>query len=429
MDVTTQIPAASDSYRDLRFPQMFDAAAIGIAICHFDGRILEANSALGRMLGYDRGELAGVDPWKFHDAEFHGADSAENNDNDSRLLAELMRGERDSFAAEKRYRRNDNSWFWGRLTVSLARDAHGEPAFLVALLEDATERKRVEENLRQAEKMEVIGRLAGGIAHDFNNLLTGILLYCDLMLSELEPDHRLRHNVEEVRVAGEQGAALTQQLLGLARKQAAEPRPLPINEVVASTENLLRRLMGEQIELVTALDPTAGMVLADAAQLRQVLLNLALNARDAMGPCGTTQGGKIRLSTRATEFSRNLGPGSQPAVSLVVEDNGCGMNAETRARIFEPFFTTKNVGEGTGMGLATVQRIVGESGGLIKVASEPGRGTRIEVFLPALAPIGNLPDAQVLDSQLLEASNSISRVRDAASRVSTTPNPKGESLC
>lgn len=397
MDATTQNPAASDSSRDLRFPQVFEAAAIGMGICHFDGRILEANSTLGRMLGYDRNELAGIDPWKFHGAELPGADPAQdnNNGNDSRLLAELMRCERDSFAVEKRFRRKDGSEFWGQLTVSLARNAHGEPAFLVALLEDATERKRVEESLRQAEKMEVIGRLAGGIAHDFNNLLTGILLYCDLMLSELEPEDRLRHHVEEVRMAGEQGAALAQQLLAMARKQAAEPRALPINEIVASTENLLRRLIGEQIELVTALDPSAGMVFADPAQLRQILLNLVLNARDALGQPKLAQprtgqpnqmpSGRIQLSTRVTEFPRNLGPGNpRPAVSLIVEDDGCGMNAETRARLFEPFFTTKRAGEGTGMGLATVQRIVSESGGLIEVASEPGRGTRMEVFLPAL---------------------------------------------
>src|SRR5260370_25743460 len=275
------------------------------------------------------------------------------------------------------------------------------------MLADGSERQRVDEHLLEAEKMEVLGRLAGGIAHDFNNLLTGILLYCDLLTVELksggweigESDEsglenrrsersRLCQHVEEVRMAGEQGASLTHQLLAIARKQAAEPRPIPINEIVASTENLLRRLIGEPIELVVMLDPVldsaldsgAGRVLADPAQLRQILLNLGLNAPGAMPP-----GGKIRLSTRAAEFPSKAEPiAARRAVSLVVKDDGCGMNAETRARLFEPFFTTKNPGEGTGLGLATVQRIVSEAGGTIEVESEPGRGTSIEVFFPAI---------------------------------------------
>jgi signal transduction histidine kinase len=334
------------------------------------------------------------------------------------LLGELMRGERDSFEMEKRCRRKDGSELCGHLTVSLARDARRQPAFLIAMLVDATERQRLEEHLREAEKMEVIGRLAGGIAHDFNNLLTGILLYCDLLTAGLENDglatgrsvsggletrglgprgfenHELersglRQHVEEVRMAGEQGAALTQQLLAMARKQVTQPRPIPINGIVASTENLLRRLIGEQIELVVALDSAldsgALLVLADPVQLRQILMNLVLNARDAM-----PQGGKIWLVTRAAEFPGEASSTAEPgiarrAVSLTVKDNGCGMDAETRARLFEPFFTTKKPGEGTGLGLATVQRIVNEAGGMIEVESNPGQGASIEVFLPASA--------------------------------------------
>jgi signal transduction histidine kinase len=368
--------------------------------------------------------------------------------------------------------------------------------------------------------MEVIGRLAGGIAHDFNNLLTGILLYCDLLVVGLKScvlEHdglqndglesvglenvglenkgmgnaafgsggmeagRLCQHVEEVRMAGEQGAALTRELLAIARKQAAEPRPIQINEVVASSKNLLRRLIGEPIELVVVLDPAldsgAGLVLADPAQLRQVLLNLVLNARDALA-----QGGTIRLSTRAAEFPGDVSkavftdalplegnipqglkaaffqdvngtaeqaaeldarrpapkgasdideltvslkryPDTKPnfpaacetvpdpkaiyekssgkavlknrrrAVSLVVSDNGCGMDGETRARLFEPYFTTKKLGQGTGLGLATVQRIVSEAGGTIEVESEPGRGTSIAVFFPAIAPAAGPMDS------------------------------------
>jgi PAS domain S-box-containing protein len=423
MNVMAQFPGARDYDREPRLQAMFEGSAIGIGICQLDGQILEANPALARMLGYSQQELTDAHAGALYldlrrglypeiGRELHHGDFS----SDERWLGELMRGERSSFEIEKRYRRNDGSELCGHLTVSLGRDARMQPAFLIAMLADATERKRVEEHLREAEKMEVIGRLAGGIAHDFNNLLTGILLYCDLLSAGLQnggPKNALLANgelesagsegggaesselcqhVEEVRMAGEQGAALTHQLLAIARKQAAEPRPVRINEIVASMENLLRRLIGEPIELVILLDPVlnsdAGLVLADPAQLRQILMNLALNARDAM-----PQGGAIRLSTRAaeipgnfpSEISSNLQAASaRRAVALAVKDNGCGMTPETRSRLFEPFFTTKNPGEGTGLGLATVQRIVSEAGGIIEVESEPGRGTCIEVFFPAV---------------------------------------------
>jgi two-component system cell cycle sensor histidine kinase/response regulator CckA len=405
MNVITQYPAPHNSTHDLRFQAMFEGAAIGIGICRLDGRIVDANPALSRMLGYSSQELTGTHLLQLHQ-EPNRALHFDNFSHYEQSLAELIRGERDSLQIEKRYQRKDGSELWGHLTVSLARDAHRQPAFLVATLVDATEHKRLEDHLREAEKMEIIGRLAGGIAHDFNNLLTGVLLYCDLMTAELEKAplapgafvaNRLEHaalcqlicqHIDEVRMAGEQGAAMTQQLLAFARKQAAEPRPVLLHEIVASTENLLRRLIGEHVELVTALDSGAGPVLADPAQLRQVLLNLVLNARDAM-----PQGGKIRLITRAEDFpgesSDDAVVGTERttprrAVSLAVKDNGTGMNAETRARLFEPFFTTKKEGEGTGLGLATVQRIVNEAGGVIEVDSEPGKGTSIEVFFPAI---------------------------------------------
>jgi two-component system cell cycle sensor histidine kinase/response regulator CckA len=445
MNVVTQFPAARDYERDLRFRAMFEGAAIGIGICQLDGRILEANPALSGMLGYSQQELAGTHAGELYPERGRESGSEICPDNfspDEHLLGELMRGERGSFEIEKRYRRKDGSELWGHLTVSLGRDARCEPAFLIAMLADATERRRVEEHLREAEKMEVIGRLAGGIAHDFNNLLTGILLYCDLLSAGLESGElnnagvagggvasggfdrsELCQHVEEVRMAGEQGAALTHQLLAIARKQAAEPRPIRINEIVASTKNLLQRLIGEQIELVILLDsvldsvPDSGaeLVLADPARLRQILLNLVLNARDAM-----PQGGKITLSTRAGEFPRadcpsefpgevrsKAAPGSaRRAVSLIVQDNGCGMDAETRARLFEPFFTTKNPGQGTGLGLATVQRIVSESGGMIEVESEPGRGTRIKVFLPAME--ASIVQSSVMQSVVMRSAIAVS---------------------
>lgn len=421
MNVIRQFPAVHDYGSDLRFQAMFEGAAIGIGICRLDGRILEANPALSRMLGYSQQELRGTQVGELYPERRFEIDRERRRPRDpgnlshARLLGELVRGERDRFEMDKRCRRKDGSELCGHLTLSLARDARQQPAFLIAMLADATEHKRLEEHLREVEKMEVIGRLAGGIAHDFNNLLTGILLYCDLLSAGLESGgldtyglethglqahefetHELergglRQHVEEVRMAGQQGAALTQQLLAIAGKQAAQLRPIAINGIVASTENLLRRLIGEQIELVVALDSAldpaldsrALLVLADPVQLRQILMNLVLNARDAM-----PQGGKIWLITRTAEFPGEASSNAEPAiarraVSLTVKDNGCGMDAETRARLFEPFFTTKKPGKGTGLGLATVQRIVNEVGGTIEVESKPGQGASITVFFPA----------------------------------------------
>jgi two-component system cell cycle sensor histidine kinase/response regulator CckA len=348
----------------LRFRAIFEGAGIGIATSTLDGRILESNPALTRMLGYSAHEFAGMHASQLHPGDFQP---------DEQLLTELMQGSRESFDLAKRFRRKDASYFCGHVTVSLVRNGEGHPAFLIAMIEDRSAQKRAEEHLREAEKMEVIGRLAGSVAHDFNNILTGILLYSDLLLSGIAPDNQLHSHADEIRAAGEQGAALTQQLLSIARKEQPHPRPVHLNEVLASTQKLLRRLIGEQIELQTFPGADLGTVLADPAQLRQIVLNLALNARDAM-----PQGGRITISTSATTLPESAARG----VSLVVEDTGLGMDTETRTHLFEPFFTTKAAGHGTGLGLATVDRIVKEAGGRIEVESETGRGTKITVILP-----------------------------------------------
>lgn len=386
---------------ELRFHAVFEGAAIGISICSLDGHMLESNAAVTRMLGYSREELAGMHPRELHPGDF---------EQDEVLIAELMSGARDSFELDKRYRRKDGSYIWGHLTVSTVRGTDRKPAFLIAMLEDTTERRRVAEQLREAEKMEVIGRLAGGVAHDFNNLLTGILLYCDLLSAAMQPGDPSRQHVEEVRMAGEQGAALTQQLLAIARKQVPQPRAILLNEIVSSTQNLLRRLVGEQIELVSVLGPDLGNVLADPAQLRQVLLNLVLNARDAM-----PHGGRITMRTQATTFPRD----ARPAVSLSVEDTGCGMDEATRARLFEPFFTTKQPGHGTGLGLSMVQRIVHESGGTIEVESELGRGTRVEVFFPLMKTVNatSLPAPSPRAGQTILLVDDHSSARDSMEQV------------
>jgi len=247
------------------------------------------------------------------------------------------------------------------------------------MTEDVTERKRTEQQLRDAQKMEAIGRLVGGVAHDFNNLLTGIMLYCDLLMNGLEKGSRLRHHAEEIHTASQHGATLIQQLLAVARQQVVEPRVLNLNEIVSAMTNLLAHLIGEHIELVTELADDLKKVRLDPAQVKQIVMNLVLNARDAMA-----EGGRITLNTahRKMQIVTEGNVREAECVMLTVKDTGCGMDAETRSRIFEPFFTTKAAGEGYGLGLATVYSIVKQNGGAIEVESEPGRGTQVSIFFP-----------------------------------------------
>jgi len=241
---------------------------------------------------------------------------------------------------------------------------------------------QTEQQLRDTHKMEAIGRLVGGVAHDFNNLLTGMVLCSELILAGLDKESRLRRFAEEIRMAGEQGAGLIQQLLAVARQRAVEPCLLCLNDVVSEVRNLLTRLIGENIELIPELADDLGLVKMDPGEVQQIILNLVLNARDAM-----PDGGRVTLTTRNCN---KPGPGPEGEqkqfrnswVEFAVSDTGCGMDAEIRARLFEPFFTTKKPGKGNGLGLATVYRIVTHQGGTIEVESESGRGTRVVVRLP-----------------------------------------------
>jgi two-component system, cell cycle sensor histidine kinase and response regulator CckA len=258
-------------------------------------------------------------------------------------------------------------------------------------LEDRSERKRAEEALRQSEKqfrqsqkMEAVGRLAGGIAHDFNNLLTVIMGYSQVLLTELGPQHPLRGKIDETLKAGERAATLIRQLLTFSSKQSLDPKILSLNTAVTSLESLLRRLIGEDIQLVSTLDPTNGRLRADQAQLEQVLVNLVVNARDAM-----PKGGTLTIETAQVELTRSpvyhltpLLPGLY--VRLAVSDTGCGMDRNTQSHIFEPFFTTKGEGKGSGLGLSTVFGIVTQCGGAIDVTSRVGHGTRFDLYFPSV---------------------------------------------
>lgn len=258
-------------------------------------------------------------------------------------------------------------------------------------LDDRAERKRAEEALRQSEKqfrqsqkMEAVGRLAGGIAHDFNNLLTVIMGYSQVLLTELGPQHPLRGKIDETLKAGERAATLIRQLLTFSSKQSLDPKILSLNTAVTSLESLLRRLIGEDIQLVSRLDPTNGRLRADQAQLEQVLVNLVVNARDAM-----PKGGTLTIETAQVELTRSpvyhltpLPPGLY--VRLAVSDTGCGMDRNTQSHIFEPFFTTKGEGKGSGLGLSTVFGIVTQCGGAIDVTSRVGQGTRFDLYFPSV---------------------------------------------
>jgi PAS domain S-box-containing protein len=372
-------PECDNYYRALveserAFASTFDEAPIGIAHTSLEGRWLRVNRSLCGLLGYTQADLMAT--------SFMAVTHADDVEQDTREMKRLSEGAIPKYEREKRYLHKDGHFVSAKLTAVLHRDAAGSPRYFISTVEDVTGRVRLEGQLRQGQKMEAVGRLAGGIAHDFNNLLTVIIGYSDLVLHQLEPGAPVRGDVEEIRHAGKSAAALTQQLLAFSRRQILQPQILDLNAIVTHMGELLRRLIGEDVELRTRLAEPLDRVCADAGQVEQIVMNLALNARDAM-----PQGGSLTVETANEELdarwvAQHPGASEGHHVMLAISDTGIGMDQEVQAHLFEPFFTTKEPGKGTGLGLATVYGIVKQSGGSIFVYSEPGHGTTIKIFLP-----------------------------------------------
>ena len=263
------------------------------------------------------------------------------------------------------------------------RDASGKIVGVIGAVRDVTEYRHMEERLRQSQKMEAIGTLAGGVAHDFNNLLMVISGYSSVLAEALRADAKLSSHVEQILKAGERAASLTRQLLAFSRKQTIQPAPLHLNQIITGIEKLLHRLIGEDIKIIARLEQDLGVVLADVGQMEQVILNLAVNARDAM-----PKGGELIFETRNVELgdsiagANNLKPGRY--IEFLVQDTGTGMELSIQTRLFEPFFTTKPTGKGTGLGLSTVYGILKQANGQITFTSQPGHGTTFCIFLPRL---------------------------------------------
>jgi len=349
-------------------------ALVMTAHVSLDGRWLKVPPGLCALLGASEGELLGT-----------GVGSVIHPDHLAQAEAQrrrLVGGDTRSADLETRFVRRDGRAVWVYLNSSVVQDATGAPLYLLTYLRDVTERKNLEEQLRQAQKMEAVGQLAGGIAHDFNNLLTAIIGNGELLLRELDPADPARLDLVEINRAAHRAAGLTRQLLAFSRKQVLQPRLLNVNDVVTELTSLLRRVIGEHVELRLDLDPALGPILADPGQLEQVITNLAVNGRDAM-----PGGGILTIRTGNLDDGPVSGGGPEgellgPHVVLAVSDTGVGMDERTRARLFEPFFTTKEMGRGTGLGLATVYGIVRQSGGQIRVHTQPNQGTTFTVYLP-----------------------------------------------
>jgi len=358
-----------------------DDAIIGRLL---DGTVTNWNTAAQRIYGYSASEIVGK-PTSVLFSPAHLAEIAE-------MLEKIKRGEIVKRSDAIRMRHDGNELHVA-LTHTPIKNTEGRVIGISTVARDITESKRLEQQLRKVQKMESIGLLAGGIAHDINNLLSVILGYSEILLESIPHDSKMHSQCEEIKKAGDRAASLTGQLLAFSRQQALAPKILNLNEVVAETEKMLRRLIGENIDVRTTLDPTLGNVKADPGQIGQVIMNLVVNARDAM-----PEGGKLVIETSNAVLDDEAAVRHPPLsagryILLTVSDSGIGMDEETQTHIFEPFFTTKEIGKGTGLGLSTVYGVVKQSGGTVWVYSELGHGSVFKIYLPRVdeATLQSLP--------------------------------------
>jgi two-component system cell cycle sensor histidine kinase/response regulator CckA len=361
--------------------RVLETSTDSIVLFELDGTIAFASRSNETMLGWSPEELIGRNFVEFvHTDDLMAANAV--------IALALTSGESRTYSA--RIRHKDGHWVMLEGKPAAIRDEQGTPELILALARDVTERETGEERrrdlevqLRQSQKMDAIGRLAGGIAHDFNNLLTAIAGYGSLAVAAVEEDQdELRYDIESMLAAAERARTLIRQLLAFGRKQVLLPRVVDLNEVVDDMESILRHLVGEDIELVTKLDPDLGPTHADPGQIEQVVMNFAINARDAMADGGSLVVETLNVELDSEFVETHVGATTGSSVALRVTDTGHGMNASVQARIFEPFFTTKQEGEGTGLGLSTVYGIVKQSGGYIACESAPAEGTTFTVYLP-----------------------------------------------
>jgi PAS domain S-box-containing protein len=359
-----------------------------------------------RQIGYEPHEIANrYEEWEMR---LHPNDR-------ERVLGALrayLTGRQPEYSLEFRLQHKNGAYRWIYTRGVVLRDANGRQTHMIGCHVDITERKQLEEQYRQSQKMQAIGQLAGGIAHDFNNLLVVINGYAELVADELGESHRSRRDVDEIRAAARSAATLTRQLLAFSRRQILRPQVLDLNQTVRAAQKLLGRVIGENITLAMKLSAVS-RVSADPGQLEQVIINLAVNARDAM-----RDGGRLLIETAdvnldAEYAAQHTGARTGRHVLLAVSDTGVGMDEATRARVFEPFFTTKPAGQGTGLGLATVYGIVKQSGGSIWVYSEPGQGSTFKIYLP-VATTAMEPAPDPVETYALRGTETVLVVEDQA---------------
>jgi len=408
-DLHTSQPPATLSHSEERYRDYFENAKDAIYVHDLNGCYTMVNKAGEELIGYTREEIlqmriSDVVPRQYLD-QIH-----------ARLKRKLADHSPTIYEVEAI--RKDGSRVPVEVSSRLIYE-NGVPVAVQGSARDITGRKRAEEALRasqlqlqQSQKLEAIGQLAGGVAHDFNNMLTAIIGYTDLSLRQANLENSIRRNLEETKKAAERAASLVRQLLAFSRKQILEPKVLDLNGVVKDMQKMLTRLIGENINLATRLEDELGRVTADPCQVEQIILNLVVNARDAM-----PRGGKVTIETSNVTLNektalRHVAVKPGEYVMLAVSDTGNGMDHETQARIFEPFFTTKEIGKGTGLGLSTVYGIVKQSGGNIRVYSEEGLGTVFKVYLPRIDEASIATDKSAQETNAVRGTETILLVED-----------------